>query len=854
MTDKLREFLSRLQGVEERDGYHVALCPAHDDRQQSLSVTAGDDGRVLLKCHAGCRVPVICHAVGITMSELYPDHGLDPMERKRSERRPKGKLVASYDYHDEDGVLLYQACRYEDDGDGRQGKPTKTFKQRRPNGKGGWSYSTKGIRRVLYRLPELLASDKSQPVYIVEGEKHVDRLVEMGFTATCNVGGAGKWLKSYCDALKGRDVVILPDNDDPGRDHAHKVATALSGVAKSIRTVTLPGLPDKGDVLDWIASGGTADDLRRLTDEGETGIPDPPERKPPTADEVSTDHDRKIVESLGLDVFGEDESGKVKVYSEHHRKTEFIRDVNKLSYPDLLRLCGPVARQVIYTGQDEAPDGMCKLRDVKEAIAILAGYRRVTEQSELGVGIWEARSESGERDSIVMVNAGEASILNGTPGLQRHVRPRYGDRILDTSSSDPWFDHDDLERLVQQAGDVEWRRDVAGELEDIFSRWSYKQNQDVMPAILTGLVIATYSQTIWRWRPQVSIYGQSSSGKSTMFRLLAGDEASDSIGLFGRIAVQSNDSSAAGITQELGNTARIVILDELERNKHRSQILQMLRGSSGGGGKLRGSAHHKSVKFRLRHIVWMAAIENGLRAEPDANRFITVELAKPSEDEMGRLAIPDDAQLQDLGSRLLALSVATARQAKALAEDMRENRPRGHEIRYVESYSVPAACYSIAMGLDRDEATECLVRFLDVRDEDVSGSDHDTLLQTIMESIVEVAQGKRMSVAQALSEAVARSGFETEIADGLEKYGISVRHSTGQPSEAWCDGHDVCVFLSTSAIEKHFLRDSEWRGASTVQILRRAPGAISCTKRIAGRQVRGVLIPYATMTQGDSQT
>jgi hypothetical protein len=115
------------------------------------------------------------------------------------------------------------------------------------------------VRRVLYRLPELLASTRG--IVVVEGEKDADRLASLGIVATCNVGGAGKWRAEYADALRGRTVVIIPDNDEPGRRHADDVAQQLSGSAE-VRILELPGLPDKGDVSDWLDAGHSADELR----------------------------------------------------------------------------------------------------------------------------------------------------------------------------------------------------------------------------------------------------------------------------------------------------------------------------------------------------------------------------------------------------------------------------------------------------------------------------------------------------------------------------------------------------------------------------------------------------------------
>ena len=113
-----------------------------------------------------------------------------------------------------------------------------------------------------YRVNEWHGGDG--PVLIPEGEKHVDRLTELGFVATCNPMGAGKWRACYNDYFRGAEIVILPDNDRPGRDHARQVVEALLSVAASVRVLELGGLPEKGDVLDWLANGGTTETLSKL--------------------------------------------------------------------------------------------------------------------------------------------------------------------------------------------------------------------------------------------------------------------------------------------------------------------------------------------------------------------------------------------------------------------------------------------------------------------------------------------------------------------------------------------------------------------------------------------------------------
>jgi hypothetical protein len=137
----------------------------------------------------------------------------------------------------------------------------KSFSQRRPDGTGGWIWNLNGVERVLYRLPELLAADPAETIWLPEGEKDVEALVAAGLVATTNPMGAGKWRSNYARFFRGRSVVLLPDKDDPGRDHMLKVAQSLVGIASAIKLFDLPGLLPKGDVSDWLAAGHTVPEL-----------------------------------------------------------------------------------------------------------------------------------------------------------------------------------------------------------------------------------------------------------------------------------------------------------------------------------------------------------------------------------------------------------------------------------------------------------------------------------------------------------------------------------------------------------------------------------------------------------------
>ena len=205
---KIDEILNQLTNVKKSGDGYSARCPEHEDLKNSLSIGLTKEGKVLIHCHAGCDTKEIVAKLGLEMRDLFP------VSSKRSASR---KISATYDYLDENRKILYQAVRYS----------PKGFSQRRPDGKGGWIWNVSGVTKIPYRLPDILNSSKDTPIFIVEGEKDADRLASLGLVATTNVGGAGKWTRKLNKYFADRQVVIIPDNDKAGHDHARKVRKEL---------------------------------------------------------------------------------------------------------------------------------------------------------------------------------------------------------------------------------------------------------------------------------------------------------------------------------------------------------------------------------------------------------------------------------------------------------------------------------------------------------------------------------------------------------------------------------------------------------------------------------------------------
>lgn len=244
-------------------GMGQALCPFHEDHKPSLSVNLRTGQ---FRCFG-------CNKAGSVFDFYMARRGVDFRTAFNILAKESGlitetqrKLVKTYNYIDESGRLLFQSLRYE----------PKEFKQRKPDGKGGWIWNLQGVKLVPYSLPDVL---KAETVFITEGEKDADNLNALGFTATTNPMGAGKWRSEYNQYFKDKKVAIIPDNDPQGKDHAQTIAKNLKGIAESVKIAELPDLPEKGDVSNWLKKGGTKERLLEIIKDTPEWIPGEPKEK-----------------------------------------------------------------------------------------------------------------------------------------------------------------------------------------------------------------------------------------------------------------------------------------------------------------------------------------------------------------------------------------------------------------------------------------------------------------------------------------------------------------------------------------------------------------------------------------------
>ncbi|WP_152442590.1 AAA family ATPase [Nocardiopsis kunsanensis] len=283
---RVRDALDAHGHAPHGDNQISAQCPAHEDRAPSLSV-GYDGGKALLSCKAGCDTEAVVDALDLRMSDLFDEDTERRPECDHTRPWQSCDLVASSDYVDQGGTVLYTQRRYR-----CRTCAQKTFLPYNPAiRKVGLP---RGVR-VLYNLPAVIeAAADGGTVVVVEGEKDADRLNELGHVATTAVNGANaKWEHDYTTALKGAHVVVIADNDTPGHEHAHKVAQALDGAAATVRVLRSPLDRTGADVSDHLAAGLTLDQLVSLDQAAEEDLNETPADGSQDHDSAEGDEERE---------------------------------------------------------------------------------------------------------------------------------------------------------------------------------------------------------------------------------------------------------------------------------------------------------------------------------------------------------------------------------------------------------------------------------------------------------------------------------------------------------------------------------------------------------------------------------
>lgn len=636
----------------------------------------------------------------------------------------------------------------------------------------------------------------------------------------CSYHPKPEWIPHFA----GKEVRVwfdIGDTRNEGQIGAAVWVAALAPVARAVRNVQLP-LGEgggKNDLRAWLVSGNDYADM-----DGYAATFEPiaaEDRQQQMSVEES------ILANLGLLVIGEHVGSQaIEVFSNRLKKTVTIRDIDKLSIAKLIQCAGVEAvTEHVHDGREAQP-GKARLNEVKNAIAAAAAQKSFHGEELLGAGCWLVDGK------ILLVKSRESGVISPSRDeIERFHVPFFGSRLLDIGhATGDWVDFGELQRLLIQARDMSWRQRVIEEGTALFGNWYWRQA--AAPQLITGLVAASWVQTLWDWRPEVFVTGNSDTGKSLLI------EETLSYGVFGRkMALYVQRPTEAAIRQHMLHHGRVLVVDEFEHSADREKVLKLCRTASQGGYTIRGTADQRGAKYRLQHIVWFAAIDTGLSRAADRNRYLVLDLEDIPPERRGTYTPPPAFKLHELGQRLLALALWGFHDAQRMANELKARQFAGVPGRIVESFAVPWAILAVALGQPLDLAAELMGEALGQWD--FSGQavkDEVSLLQEIMTAEVVLDGGRRSTVSQLLADDYFDPGT-------LSRVGV---RRIEKRSEKNVDlSHPVYLWFCQDVVKRMLLKPgADFHGQTIDQYLLRIPGAKRSRQRLGGQELFwGVEIP-----------
>lgn len=650
-----------------------------------------------------------------------------------------------------------------------------------------------------------------------EGLTDLLALLSIGKPGVTNSSGSNetpKWMAERLSHFKS--VSIIHDADQPGQTGAERWAGHISANPDcEVRNVQLPFEVMKThgkDLRDFLLDGD--DPAGRLEALIAGSI-----RIEPGSITIKDDWE-EILADLDIDVIGETERGEILIWSKYCEKQSIIRNTRALSKAQLLQFCGQPAKEAISEDKHS-------MKSAVSAISLAASKRRINERNKpKGAGIYQSK------DLIVLSNGKHLSTFNGS--FEKVDTPRCGDLIFNFDGH-VWFSHESLSGLLERAKDPGWCSEAIDKMAGLIDRWTWRE-QDLAPPILTGLILATFSQSVWKWRPSVSIRGESNCGKTSLAKVLFGD--TESKGVFGDLACYVAQSTAAGIRQQVATDSTAICLDEWDSTplRSRQEILGLIRTSGGGERSLRGSTSHKAEAFGMRHVVWIMGIVAGMDENADRNRFLPFQMKSPPPDRAAAWIEPTQAERDEMFSKMLAISVVHAQRAALTASELHRSwqSDKNLDARQTANLAVPVAMLATATGQDADEIFSKSTELILETSQEITRDDAK-LLERIMELQVRGPSSEQFPVHFVLfGDSMKSQEMESQCLYqlGIENYEI---------------GGEGFVAIYPPMIAKHL----ETESTSIAQLLRNLPGCRSHQHRSVIGKKRWILVPKALCASED---
>lgn len=874
----IAEILGEKTEISSVGDEYRGLCPFHSEKTPSFTITPAKGLYYCFGCGAGGDVIGFVEKFdGISFAEavkklaekygieieyeqggaaVKPKQNRKPLVKSSAEEgaarlakkgiRPAkqtlGKFIESYDYVTEDGELVYQVSRFD---------APKSFRQRTPDDSApsGWSGSLKGVGRLPYLLPQFLEKPMAT-IIIVEGEKDVLALKKLGILATCNSGGAGNWPEEISHWFENRNVVIIPDTDPQqinprtelplfhadgrpkniGIDHADDVARKLQGIAASVRVAKLPGAAEKEDCFDWIAAGGTKQQLIDLCKAS------PPWTEPkPVADYLPSDHDAATEDPAEQHTAEIADKGSApflclgyddgSYYYLPHRTQQVVRISagSHLNTSQLLTLAPLEWWELAFPTKG----GVDWTLGVNACIRWNERVGTFNSEAIRGRGAWFDEGRS-------VLHLGNQLLVDNVNYKLHDLKTKFiyeKKPALEALKISRPLSNDEAVALFHVTNAMNWTKPIDA-------------------VLLAGWCVLAPVCGAITWRPHIWLTGQKGTGKSwAIDNIIA-----PAIG--GSALIVQSASTEAGIRQKLRQDARPVMFDEAEgENQHARQRMQSVlelarQASSDGLAEIaKGTAGGKALTYRVRSMFMLGSINVGLNHASDKSRFTILSMKRPRFGQTGREqfekleALTNQTLTKEwcagLRSRTYGLIPIIRTNAGLLAKIAAEhigNQRAGDQLG-----ALLAGCYSLKS--DAIITTEDARKWVESYDwepdrDENQDSDEENLLNELLHSQLQIdtERGKKTrSVTELITSLIKNDQFDENIEEStrtLSNHGMRVM------------GGNLVVSASHPEIRK-MLKDTQWQGA-WARILERIPGAetkSSC--RFHGVTHRAVSIPMS---------
>lgn len=526
-----------------------------------------------------------------------------------------------------------------------------------------------------------------------------------------------------------------------------------------------------------------------------------------------------------IEVLGMDDQMTTYIWATDTRRLWRFPKLRELDRLTLIQMAGQEAVRALT--EQELFDA------TKNAIAELSRTCVFGPDDFYGQGLWRL----GGGEGVLVVAGDRAAVIKPSasgPTVREIESPVVDGKLIEFDGGKKWANLDTLIRGARAISDDRAKAAALwGVLMECLACWGFAGQHD--REIIAGLIAATPLQAALPFRPHAWVKGATNTGKTALIEFLSR--------LWPHATRVESETTEAAVRQEIRHGALPLLMDEFEAWRGRSRVMRLLRAATRGGQVVKGTPSGRPIRFTVRHLVWVAAIDADLRGAADRNRFVVVELLLPE-----RIEIDEPHELADLGLALTAAAIALADEIRDGWQRLSSSERHWKYGRLLEAYALPVAVQAALRGMDDDEADELLDVILAQQEEELAvqlQSDHEELVAAICSAAVR-ARALRPRRGGRRSDVEAKDGYfpvgdllrDNTALDELNRVGI-------RPVEG------DRVFISPKVVQRALLQRTKWAEVNISDVLARAPGACRARRRAGGVNAWGIEVPREALPLGD---